>query len=73
MAATGSYVFRDGKCVKISDRIPRVASRHDPEREDASVESRIAEGYRHLERRGSLRRVGPGHYSTRQIRQALNV
>lgn len=73
MAATGSYVYREGKLVKVSDRIPRLGSKENPEREDASVAARIAEGYRHLERRGTLRQIGPGHYSTKQLRQALKV
>jgi len=73
MAATGSYVFRDGKCIKVSDRIPRLRPIATLERDDASVDARIAEGYRHLERNGSLRRTGPGHYSTEQIRSALHI
>lgn len=73
MAATGSYVYREGKLVKISDRIPRLGSKDDPAKEDASVEARIAAGYRHLERKGNLRQIGPGHYSTKQLRQALHV
>ena len=71
--ASGHYVFRDGKLVKVSDRIPRLGSKEDSAKEDASVAQRIAQGYRHLERKGNLRRIGPDHYTTKQIRQALHV
>lgn len=71
MSHTGTYVFRGGQAVKISDRTPHLKPVATEARDDASVTGRILAGYQDLERRGKLGRGGPKSFTPAQIKKAL--